>query len=114
MKNIFGRRKTRHYFKDEFGLRRALERIKWSGDIKNAISHERSHFNKAQELGYSPKYGVMIIKTNLFEFRIVSKYALVELDKKASPEDSREISLAPENMGVEDYDKIRNSFREEF
>ena len=66
--------------------------------------HERDHFEKARELGYSPIYVSHIIPDTI---DIV--YGEVDWPEKESPQDLIVICLAPKKPGEEDITYARRS-----
>ena len=92
--------------KNEFSLRKNLERLeRWfEPDINYAINHEREHYNKSKELGYSSKYGIRIIRRVLFGINLPPKISsFVKPEKNISSKDQIKIALAPISPSSEDY-----------
>jgi hypothetical protein len=124
IKDLLWKSKKREYlFNDEASFRRNLYRMDGqcgvfiTRELEGLIDHERAHFNKTVELGYSPpKYGLQIVRKYLFGIGYEPEIsAFIEFTKPSeiiSLEDRIKIYLAPKKpspidmMGVDKCQKI--------
>jgi len=106
IKKIWNVQTNNYVVKNESDLMRNLERLnRWfKKDINDAINHERKHYSKSKELGYSLKYGVQIIKRTLFGIDLSPAiFPFVGLEENMLPEDKVKIALAPKHPSWTDY-----------
>tara|TARA_Y100000034_G_scaffold22715_1_gene26191 strand:+ start:471 stop:821 length:351 start_codon:yes stop_codon:yes gene_type:complete len=76
--------------------------LMWNEEAKDVLrlrSHEKAHFDKAEELGYSPTYGFKRTKRHTQFFK---ETYFIFLDRDCSPNHFKEIALAPKNPGEKD------------
>jgi hypothetical protein len=75
-------------------LERTLRRFRLSNDvIQETIEHEKAHFDKATELGYSPQIKLRIQREGL---RLVGLYAIIDVSS-INRQDNPQIAFAPKN-----------------
>jgi hypothetical protein len=91
------KRITKHVYDNEEKFRKAMKRMRLGcEEIDWNIEHEKSHYDKARELGYFPKYRIVITRRYVLGFRLargVSIQTLVE--PTPSKKDAGRIALAP-------------------
>ena len=74
---------------------------------KMYLEHERAHFEKARELGYTPQYVARLVVDN----PSVIILAAVDFDREPTPSDMVKICLAPKKPSKEDLElAIKNGW----
>lgn len=92
-------------FKELFQLRRALEYFELKPEeSEEIIKHEKSHFEEAIRLGYTPMYGIKIgcDKNN----GIYLKSCFVRTKEERTNEDSILILTAPKRLSSGDLEAL--------
>jgi len=108
-------------YKSEKRLRNALRRL-WRvlryKNVEGIINHERAHFDKAIELGYSPTYALSIHKRTLFGRLLtyeIEANTLVWNSRSVDPRrfygDMIQVALAPSDPSRIDKKQINRANR---
>jgi len=67
-------------------------------EAREIIDHEREHYLKAKELGYSPIYAAYAV----IDSPMAHIASLVDFNEDVSPEDMIKICLAPKKPSIDD------------
>lgn len=96
-------------------LERVLKRLRREAGIdmtrvREIVEHERSHYEKATQLGYKPSYQLIVTRADDSKRSYMEGHALVTIPGEVKREDSIEIALAPSDPSFDDVNSPGNPY----
>ena len=102
-------------FATELEFREELKKRLKPKRFVEKMLHEKAHFRKAEMLGYSPLYKVVLKKNNSDNWELEGAYVRIKRKQDSNPKDRIKIALAPKYPSKEDiYLAIKYSIKSLF